>query len=451
MLSDELNLLSVGLVTGITLVVAWAGWRSLSDYKGRLFLLCNLVGLLFYCGIGYGHSGAVPNEYIVHYSTFIGLYCLSFALVLRCVQVFGNRYSSWLEEEVSLGESIEQAAPVIIPLYLGVLSFSLVYPEFLIYRLWAPPFPSIFDWWNEGLGRPLGETEMVLQSIRSLLFPLFLIALYRVRFSIPLTVALIVLPFYIDYCSTGYTGRSTLIAILCLIFVPMWLEYSSYRKQLSLCLAISSPVLLAVMYVWSASREGELVGIDLPLWEMVSELLRGETSFPIYSERILQFGQGMDVWRYFLWMATLPLPRILFPDKPTVQLNYEIAEILGGILPGESGFTVILTGPITESFYIFGETFFWLHALIIGGLAAVAYRVSSRSPRCVYVYAYFLFAFSYVFPRAGAGGLIPIVINQFLSYYAIYIYNHYFPEPRGDKPIPGSPGKGGGRREIRTT
>ncbi len=138
--------------------------------------------------------------------------------------------------------------------------------------------------------------------------------------------------------------------------------------------------------------------------------------------------------QYFLWIITLPLPRFIFPSKPTVQLNFEIAEILGGILPGESGFTVILSGPIAEGIYIFGSHLFWLHALVIGSLAAIAVRVSSDNRRCVFVYAYFLYAFSYVFARAGAGGLMPIVVNQFLSYYGLYLYNLYRTRPKRTAP-----------------
>jgi hypothetical protein len=308
----------------------------------------------------------------------------------------------------------------------------------------------VFDWWNEGLGRTLTEWEMVSQSFQALVFPLFLVALYRVRASIPATVVLIILPFYLEYCSTGYTGRSTMLAALVLIFVPLWLEYPRYRGRLVLILAIASPLVLATMYVWSASREGELAGIDVPFWQMVVDLLAGETSFPKFSEKILEFGQGIDLLQYFLWIFTLPIPRFIMPGKPTVQLNFEIAEILGGILPGDSGFTVLLPGPITESVYIFGGSFFWLHALIIGGLAGIAVRLSVDDRRCVFVYAYLLYAFSYVFARAGAGGLIPIVVNQFLSFYVLYVYSRTFFRSRAGVFPSDVVARDGSRRNVST-
>jgi hypothetical protein len=422
---EDLNLVSVGLVTGITLAASWAGLRVLSAYEEKIFFTCNMVGLFFYCGIGYGYADVVPSQYIYYYAVFIGVYCSAFILGLWAIPRSARRGTRSEGDANPVWPLVVRSAPLIFGAYLGLIAISLVYPEIVLHRLWAPPFPSVFEWWNEGLGRTLTEWEMVEQSVQALVFPLFLIALFRVRGSMLGTVALIVLPFYLEYCSTGYTGRSTLLAVLALVFVPLWLEYPAYRRRVALILATVSPLVLATMYVWSASREGQLVGIDVPIWQMMVELLAGETSFPTYSEKILEFGQGVDLTQYFLWIVTLPIPRFIMPSKPTVQLNFEIAEVLGGVLPGEAGFTVLLPGPISESVYIFGHGFFWLHALIIGSLAAVAVRVSLDDRRCVFVYAYFLYAFSYVFARAGAGGLMPIMVNQFLSYYILYVYGRY--------------------------
>ena len=433
---DELNLASVGLIAGITVAASWASASTLSTYKEKVFFVCNMFGLFFYCGIGYGYSDVVPPQYIYYYTVFIGAYCSAFILVLRGITRPAQGRVRLASDEGSVWRRVVRFAPVIMGVYLGLISISLVYPEVVISRLWAPPFPSVFEWWNEGLGRALTEWEMVSQSFQALIFPLFLVALSRERGSILGTVALIILPFYIEYCSTGYTGRSTMLAVLVLIFVPLWLEYPTYRRRLVLILAIASPLLLATMYVWSASREGELAGIDVPIWQMAFGLLAGEMSFPTYSEKILEFGRGIDLTQYFLWIVTLPVPRFVMPNKPTVQLNFEIAEVLGGILPGESGFTVLLPGPITESVYIFGGDYFWLHALFVGSLAAVAVRVSLDDRRCVFVYAYFLYAFSYVFARAGAGGLMPIVVNQFLSYYLLYVYGRHVSRSKtGGSPI----------------
>ncbi len=427
MFLPELRLDLVGLIAAYTFFGGWLGTRFLREQKAKIFLSASLLGIFFYCGIGYGYAEVVPREYGVYYAIFVAAFTIAFTVITRHMQTRAWVLSWLAARETRVGQTVERFGIFFVAPFLVVLMFGLVYPEFVIDRLWSPPTLSLGELWNEGVTRQLDAFEMVTQNVQVLLFPLFLIALNRYRRAIPTTVLLIVLPYYIDFCRNQYMPRSAILAILVLILVPMWFEYPAYRKLILICGVALAPLLLAVMYVWAASRlTGEVADVDLPLWQMASELIIGETNFPIFSASIFDLDHSLDTVNYLLWVIALPLPRVLFPDKPTIQVGFDIAEILGGLAPGESGFSVILTGPVTESVYIFGKSLFWLQATLIGGMAGFASHVSSRNRRCVYVYAYLLYSFSYVFARAGAGGLLPIALNQFFSFYLLYLYNRFW-------------------------
>ncbi len=448
MLLPELRLDLVGLIAAYTFLAGWLGNIFLREQKARIFLSASLLATFFYSGIGYGYAEAVPNEYGAYYALFVAAYTIAFTVVTRFMHTRAPAFSELAARETRVGQAVERFGIFFVAAFLVVLMFGLVYPEFGIERLWSPPPLSLGELWNEGVMRQLDAFEMVTQNVQVLLFPLFLIALYTFRRSIPTTVLLIILPYYIDFCRNQYMPRSAILAILVLILVPMWFEYPAYRKRILFCGVALAPFLLAIMYIWAASRlKGEVADIDLPLWQMASELLIGETNFPIFSASIFDLDYSVDMTKYLLWVIALPLPRVLFPDKPTIQVGYDIAEILGGLAPGDSGFSVILTGPVTESVYILGKSLFWLQAVLIGGMAGFASHVSSRNRRCVYVYAYLLYSFSYVFARAGAGGLFPIAVNQFFSFYALYLFS-YWTDSKTRRDVSGLPIAAGDRREI---
>src|SRR3546814_1658307 len=70
-------------------------------------------------------------------------------------------------------------------------------------------------------------------------------------------------------------------------------------------------------------------------------------------------------------------------------VNYEISSLIIGKRPGDYGFTVNLTGLITESFYIFGPRFFLLHGIFCGFIAGAAARIVEGT-RCYQILAIYL-------------------------------------------------------------
>ncbi len=63
MFLPELRLDLVGLIAAYTFFGGWLGTRFLREQKAKIFLSASLLGIFFYCGIGYGYAEVVPREY----------------------------------------------------------------------------------------------------------------------------------------------------------------------------------------------------------------------------------------------------------------------------------------------------------------------------------------------------------------------------------------------------
>lgn len=335
----------------------------------------------------------------------------------------GLRRSTLLVSEVFN----EKTHKWIIFFYLLISSLPLFYPTIIVEKLWNPPVMDISNTWNAGLGVSKDVIGVIIENIKNIMFSFYLISLFSFRKSYGLVI-LIGLPYYFEYCASGYIGRTAFGIVLFFLFISLWFSIDKNKNKILMILVFifSIPVILVIMYIWGAARSGmHRVNFNYSFDEMILILIENETSFPIYSKAVLSSGENADLISYFSWILTLPFPKILIGTKPTFVGNVEIAEIIGGITQGTEGFSVTLTGPVTESFYLYGTYLFWIHPLTMGLIAGILCYITVSNKKLLFIYSFLVLAFSYIFMRAGVGGLMPIIINQFIGFYILILYCYF--------------------------
>lgn len=425
------------VIIGIPIILASRGFWQ------RLMLIGVLSGLLLYSGIGAAYK-EVPSYYLLYYFGFLFTFCVAFwfwKVAFLGMSIRSGRMLTRVLDNVDH----HPAWPMIIWAFLLLHMFPLIYPDFRLHWLLAPPVLDIRLFWIE-LFQPR-EVDILLKIVeyaRILLTPFFYIALFRYRQRMHWAFLILILPLYIQYVvNVGYIARGHVVMTLTLIGIAVWLNRPRRRTALIFGATMLLPVILIASYMHMWVRIGGTIEELRPI-HAIATVLEQETSFVRnVGMPIIEGGYRVDLVDYVKWIVTLPIPKILTGEIEGARINYEIAEIILGVGPGEEGWYVPLGGLVSESVYIYGPYFFWLHAIFIALLAALLIRLIERTPQLLFLQAFVVLLFAFVLNRAGISALLPVIVNEFLLFYlyvAIRMFglvrkHHELPEPRYNQPM----------------
>ena len=398
------------LLLGSLFILAVRGRRQ------RLLLGGFLAGYLFYSGIGMAYP-EVPLSYLFFYFSFFIAFALAFWFFSAAFAGISEPADRFLAPALNHVETHALWA-VVICLYLLLHLLPLLYPEFRLHHLLAPSPPDVIT----ALVRRFEprETNILLKLAdytRLSLMPFFYIALFRYRGNLKRILFLLLLLNYIRHVDAGYVGRGYVIMDLALIGIFIWESRPRSRRLLVAASAALLPLLLVASYIYGMVRIGGTVGPINPLEAIGQELELEMSFFRSVGLPLLESGSRVDLAAYFKWLFTLPLPKIFTGEIEVARINYDIARIVLGLDPGTRGWYVALSGLLSESIYIFGSYFFWLHAVFLAFLAALVGRLLERTPQLAILRIYVVLLFTYVLNRAGVSALLPYLINNFLLFY----------------------------------
>lgn len=400
------------IIGGLAVLTVRGFWQ-------RIMLIGILSGFLLYSGIGIAHL-EVPNDYLIYYFGF--LIAFSFAFLFFRVAFVGISIQSGrglTRVFANVHNSPWWAS--IIWVYLLLHLVLLIYPEFRLHYLLAPPPLDLTTVWI-AMFEPQ-EQNFLLKLIwyaDILLTPFFYIALFRYRQHIWRAGLILALLLYIQYVAGGYISRSEIGMALAIILLVQWVNQPRSRPKLMLGVAVMTPLLLVAFYVHTVVRIGGIVE-DLNPAHAIITVLESEIMFPRnVGIPIIEGGERVCLIDYAKWIIALPIPKVL-TGEIGARINFEISEIVLGVGPGEIGWYVVLPGLMVESVYIYGNYFFWLHGVFIALLAAFVIRLLERTPQLLFFKAYVIVLFAFVLNRAGIGGLLPVVVNEFLLFY-LYVF-----------------------------
>jgi hypothetical protein len=402
-------------VTAVTFIALGLGWSMLTTVQQKLFLLVGVGGLYAYSGVGAAYSGAHP-DHADYYAVFLIATTISFVLVAKLTERATRSLQNVLLEAIP-----PQCAKWPVLVYVLLSFLPLIYPDWRIERLWSPPAPDV-----RSAVMALSTAPTSLGALwgyaTSLFFPFYLLGLYVHRSNYGLLISGATLPVYFNYCSNAYVGRGTIVMQAATFAFMIWLESPRYRKLL----LVLAAAVLPLFCTFSIAYSGWRVGRDVQFEDVAGstmDVLWGETSFPVFGRDVLDSSDRADISAYLTWIVTLPIPKFFTGPVPGTRVTHEISGIITGHEYGSlRGTTIILTGLVAESVYIFGNSYFWLHGCCIGILFAVLCQLTDTHRNFRLVGCFVAVQFGYALNRAGIGGVLPVVMNSLLSFYFLIIF-----------------------------
>jgi oligosaccharide repeat unit polymerase len=212
------------------------------------------------------------------------------------------------------------------------------------------------------------------------------------KYYLKVLVLALALPVLVIYLQMG----TRWLLLMCLL-VPMVVKHYHLGARLRVPLAILGGVLLVlVLGILNNYRAGIGIGIlSYSLWHWFLGTLCGDllTPFNNFVELIRSLEAGLVRYlygRYYLYLLVLPVPRIIWPTKPVVSVEWAFTTEVFGIDPRE-GPTYTMTIP-GDLYYNFGLPGVVVGMYLLGIFWRAAYMWLARNRSnlgVVLVYAVF--------------------------------------------------------------
>jgi hypothetical protein len=410
---NEISYSCLAFVSLATILVWILCKHRLSSSTERFFGALCIGGLFFYSGIGSAYD-SVSWNYTIYYCIFLVVFAGCFLWGVGVAKRVSRRRRAAYERIDNLAQG-ELFTSVVIGAYIAISLLPLIYPHFRLQLLLNPPMPDLQTTFNNGINVDMPIAQRLAVYAGSLAWPFYLLALYALRrryLSLALSIAL---PAYCRYCYISYLGRYEILFCIAMFGGLVWLDRPAIRWRLCVAGIIFVPFLLLFFETYTRIRLGNTSTSSKGAAERIEELAFGETSFPLSWDKIVTSERHANLISYAEWIITLPIPKVLVGTVNGSRINVEISEIVSRTSVGWSGFSVILTGAVVESVYIYGKLFFWLHAVTVGTLAGLFCGFASGSRKFLAILVSLALTFGYIFMRGGIAGSLPQILNSYLS------------------------------------
>lgn len=389
-------------------------------------ILFTFFSLFFFLYNGYGISfvnGVHPNYHYYYcgfylafstgYLTFLRIFYTPFKILRKKTDVYIKQLA--LSPKVAI---------ISISIFLLISIVPLIYPTNRIFLLLNPPKPDVGTQFFATFTNNINPVIKIFENIGYLIYPFYLISLYYFRKK-PLTLAFILFfPLYLHYCNISYINRAYVLERLVIFGTMLYSFYPSIRKILIIGSLIIIPFMVIFMVQYQDIRGGNKAQ-KISFVDASKIIFNAETSFPVFSNKIINSDKHINLKDYFVWIITLPIPKVIIGKINPVSAGAEMSEILLGKKQGDEGYFALLAGLLTESVYTFGQKWYFLHAIFISLLMAIIVRFVEKTIVLSPMVLVFTILFSYTLNRAGISGMLPSIINQFLFYYLL-IFLLYF-------------------------
>lgn len=387
----------------------------------QLWVLFSVVGIIAYAGVGI-FLPEVPNYYVLHLVNFILFFLISFLLFSK-KQV---KDDSELLEKPSLSFlSLEYVSRIGFFIYLFSLVFYLIYPEFRLHYLIFPPNFSITGILHRIEYFDSFSLNYWVRVIGFLFLPFFWVHLYYLnkKRGIAFVILALLLEIYLKALKFEYIGRTDIMMTMLLILV-IFLYKNNKKFKMRHFTVIGMIGLLTIPFfvTYIYTRRGASIE-SLGFVNSIRLFIESELYYPIYYNAI-NTGKGINVdpLRYIIWLVTLPIPKIFTPNLDIVQVNAFFSIMISGITPDKIEFAYYLPSILGEAFIVWGDMFYWVHAIILGGISGITYSIIVKYKQLHY-YAFYLIVRALAMGRGGSQGYISTIINGslLLIVYIIFV------------------------------
>lgn len=379
-------------------------WVRKRPLREKIYILPFILFFFVYSGIGAAWEGC-DKDYLFFY--FLWMCFFSFTLYFTMGGKAGYPTDGFETERTSF--IIRNAKLFIIAYFL--IKLVVLAQAGKILNLISPPSIDIRAALEAGEDAADGGLFYYLEKIT---FIFYFTSLYKYRTKIGKLFFLVFFPFYIDYSSSGYVARSTVMAFLIIYFIAIYYFNPERRKSLRLIFFAGLPFLVIGLSLYTFIRMG--MEVDRSVGDAVTLLAYQETSYPIHFSLIKKLTDSWDLFvDYLHWLITLPFPGFMKDSSKDYFFNAIFTEKLYGIIRGTQGFYILLPGVVNEGIFIFGKVLFPLHAIVLGLFVSLAYRVVKYKEE-FFLFLYISYFLASLIARAGTVSTYPVYLKDLLMY-----------------------------------
>jgi len=374
------------------------------------FSIATAFGLLFFIYTGFGLSERSIDglRFIGKYSAYLYIFIISF-------YVFSSRIVATNINNQNASRIVFDSSTFcnsIIATYIAASLLPLTLPEFKLGLLFSPPSLNFSDIFSQPATPANETTTKVTRYLSLLLIAPFLLSLGNQKRRPIKVAAILILLSYIQYVSSAYLSRSSILANLVVYVIYIVIQYPEKRRSIALFILGITPIIGLAAAWYLAFRMGTHASQSIK--DLAWVMFDIETNFPRDAGiPLYESNQHGNIGDYLIWIFTIPIPKAFFGQFIDYNINYEITYVLTGYRPSESGFSVPLTGTLFAAIYSLGELF-WIEPIITGALAGIATKTASQYKHPSLLLGYILITCSYIYNRAGVGGFAPPIYNSFL-------------------------------------
>ncbi|WP_413486618.1 O-antigen polymerase [Carnobacterium maltaromaticum] len=420
----EMNLSTLFLIFLITLIFIVVFFIFQKKQLDKITITFFSFSFFIYSGYGISNH-LVSNWYISSYAIFLLAILLSYTFAKRPKK--NKNQLEIAEDPISnFFEINKNFLYFLVFVYFICLFVPLFVPIIRIKDFFSPPISLINDIFSKR--DELKDTPLLYltQNIKLMLTPFFLIylKLLKDKSKYFLILFLSSLWIYLEFLKVNYISRNDMVGYAMLLF---FIVFSSKGKEffirkkyfIILCIffIVSIPFLISYQY----TRSGATVGSNTGLLESVKSLLNYETYYPIYFQQIIDKQISVSPIIYFLWLLFIIVPSQLVPMKPTIAINGIFTTAITGLIPGQRYYSIILPSILGEAFMLYGNLFFWIHAIFLGTMLGKIQKYFEQYPSLMYWNIFILVQFIKI-TRGGSQGFISEIINGSILIFCLILF-----------------------------
>lgn len=411
----------IGLIIfGTLLVVLYFCRRAPIELKLLYTILS--ASILLYSGLGISYID-VNNKYILHYFVFlIVLFCSIRAVYRSKVRfVFGKKGWNRQEQDICVEidnslDKMEKLITFLAIIFILSMLFYMVYPTNRLASLF-----NISNFTSHGIHARRTEFNSntllkLSDAIGTAAQPFFFVFLYNcatgklgkkiIGFLFSLMWFILVFGKY------NYLSRYQLMIFLGFFFLYFSIcQYGRIivdKKMIVLCV-IAAIVIIPFLVSYVDIRLGR-TATKMGFWDSVMALIDGECGYPRYYDACVDNSGLVNPGMYILWLIFLPIPSVIWPSKPVVQVAYSFTSLFTTMTITDEAYYNLLPSIVGESLLIFGEWFFWIEAIILGCVIGIYFKFFLRSKKLSVLTAYMTLMLATI-GRGGSQSYFGVVIN----------------------------------------
>jgi hypothetical protein len=378
------------IIFAISCLIFGMVYAFLKEKKQKIVWAFACLSIFVYSGIGISYLN-VDKSNIFYYVVFLTVLGLSFSLfsnqkikITIRKQQFG--YSDIIKDERFWNSKITKSIfSFVVILYILFRFLSMLYP---VNHLSNISFE--YDAINN-LKNLTGENTSIFKSIAEYIKPLYYIGLVYLVKKVRYIACFLSFDVAVTLFSNSYFSRHEIIviAIICLLLYfngdlnSNYLTKSKKRKRIVSASLVLIPVLLYVMIALMETRSVSGESYNL------IKLIESEINYPRHYFTIHQISPLVSGEDYFLHLLDSFIPLIPTPSY-SMSLNISFSTYILGYGVEYSWFYILLPGIVGESILIFGELFFWVHAVILAFILSLIFRITQKNRYLIILFYYYV-------------------------------------------------------------